>query len=294
MNEMQKMLLAGAVLAFAAMSSHAEEQRVTVPSAAGDMVGTLSLPEGGPAPVVLMFHGFTGARDELSTDHVPEGVFARTATKLNEAGYASLRIDFRGSGESTADVIFADTTFEGQIADGLAALDYLASLDSVDGEDVFVIGWSQGGLVAGAVAGRSNAPDAVALWNAVADPMGTYGGLLGADVIKSAAAGDGSTTHTVALPWGAEIDLKGDFFKGVTGFDPAPEIAGFGGPLLVVQGSQDTTVLPSSADAWLSEHKGQQELWTAEMDHVFNVFAEADTLDRMIAATIGFFDENAD
>ena len=280
-------------LLLAATAAQAEET-VTIPTPGGDVIGTLARPDGGPAPVVLLLHGFTGARDELPTEHVPEGVFGRTAARLKDAGYASLRIDFRGSGESLADLTFADTTFEGQIADGLAALDYLAGLDTVAGDDIFVIGWSQGGLVAGAVAGRSNAPDAVALWNAVADPMATYGGLLGADLVTTAAAGGADDLHAVTLPWGAEIALKGAFFQQVTSFDPASQITGYDGPLFVARGSGDTTVLPETATKWMDAHEGDEELWTAEMDHVFNVFGEAETLESMIAATIGYFDAHQD
>ena len=281
------------LLAATAATAQAEET-VTIPTPGGDVVGTLALPDGDPAPVVLLLHGFTGARDELPTEHVPEGVFARTAARLKDAGYASLRIDFRGSGESLADLTFADTTFEGQISDGLAALDYLSSLDSVAGDDIFVIGWSQGGLVAGGVAGRSNTPDAVALWNAVADPVATYGGLLGMDLVKSAAAGAPDDVHAITLPWGAEIELKGAFFQGVDGFDPASEITGYDGPLFVARGSGDTTVLPETATQWIDAHDGPEELWTAEMDHVFNVFGEADALDTLTAATIGYFDAHQD
>ena len=44
----------------------------------------------------------------------------------------------------------------------------------------------------------------------------------------------------------------------------------------------------------MAAHHGPEELWTAEMDHSFNVFTTTDTLDQMIEATIGFFDEHAD
>lgn len=271
----------------------AAESTVTIPTAGGDVVGTLNLPEGDAPPVVLMLHGFTGSRDELKTEHVPEGVFARTAARLADAGYASLRIDFRGSGESLSDLTFADTTFEGQTADALAAIAYLQGLDGVDGEDVFVIGWSQGGLVATAAAGRSDAPDAVALWAAVAEPEESFGGLLGAERLTEAAAGAGDAVYDISLPW-AEIQLKGAFFQQVTTFEPTEEIAGYDGPLFVAQGTQDTTVLPAAADKLIAAHEGPEEQWMAEMDHVFNIFATDDTLEEMIGATIAFFEAHAD
>ena len=285
--------LALAALAAPALAQSTEEV-VTIASPAGPFVGTLELPAGDPAPAVLLLHGFTGSRDELPTDAVPEGIFARTAARLAEAGYASLRIDMRGSGESTSELTYADTTFEGQVADALAALDYLATSDAVVGDDLFIIGWSQGGLVATGAAGRSDVPDAVALWAAVADPDTTYGDLLGAEVTAAGMAAGVDETVTATLPWGAEVTLKGGFFDGIESYDPTAEIADYAGPLFVAQGSLDPTVAPASADLLIAAHEGPEELWTAEMDHAFNAFVTDETLEQMIAATIAFFDANAD
>jgi len=52
------------------------ETVVTFKSAGQDVVATLAVPPGDASPVVLMLHGFTGARDELKTTAVPNGVFA--------------------------------------------------------------------------------------------------------------------------------------------------------------------------------------------------------------------------
>ncbi|MEM9552056.1 MAG: alpha/beta fold hydrolase [Pseudomonadota bacterium] len=265
------------------------ESRITFLSDGQEVVATLSVPNGDPAPTVLLFHGFTGDRDELKTDHVPEGVFARAARALAESGYASLRIDFRGSGESLSDLSFADTTFEGQVNDGLAAIGYLQGLDAVDGSNIHIIGWSQGGLVASAVAGRSSAPKAVALWNAVADPTQTFGAILGTDKIAEGIAADADQEIPVALPWGAEIKLNGAFFDGLESFDPPAELAAYVGPVMVAQGSLDTAVDPATAQLFVDAHKGETTFWDAEMDHVFNVFGSDETLDQLITETIAFF-----
>jgi dienelactone hydrolase len=265
------------------------EERVDLQSGGQPFIGTLVLPEGDPAPVVLLLHGFTGSRNELPIPNTEDGVFSRTARLLAESGYASLRIDFRGSGESIANMTFEATTFEGQVADALAAVDYLKSLDRVDGGDVFVIGWSQGGLAATAVAGRSDALDAAALWQAVGDPQATFGGLLGAETMAAGMAAAPDETIKATLPWGAEIGLNGAFFDGIETFDPMAEIAAYSGPLFVTKGMLDTTVLPEASDAFMAAHEGPEELWTAEMDHVFNVFTTTETLDDMVAATVAFF-----
>lgn len=267
----------------------AAEEVITFDSQGSKVVGTLSLPEGGPAPVVILFHGFTGARDELAIATTEDGVFSRTARLLAEAGYASLRIDFRGSGDSDGD--FADTTFEGQIADGLAAVDLMTADPRVKGSDLAIIGWSQGGLVATAVAGRSNIPDVVSLWATVATPKETFAGLLGAETLQKGMA-TGDVPLDITLPWGAEIALKQGFFDGVNTLDPVAEIAAYKGPLFVAQGSLDTTVLPANADMLIAAHDGPEELWTREMDHVFNAFVGPQTLDEMVGATIAYLDAN--
>ncbi len=268
-------------------TAQAGEEVMSFDSQGGKVVGTLSLPDGGPAPVVLLFHGFTGTRDELPVATTEDGVFSRTARLLAAAGYASLRIDFRGSGES--DGSFADTTFEGQIADGLKAVEVMTADPRVKGSELAIIGWSQGGLVATAVAGRSGIPDAVALWQAVATPKATFAGLLGAATLdKGLTTGD--TPLEITLPWGAVIGLKQGYFEGVTSFDPAQEIAAYKGPLFVTKGMLDTTVLPADADLLIASHDGPEQLWTEEMDHVFNAFTGPETLDKMVAATIGYLD----
>jgi pimeloyl-ACP methyl ester carboxylesterase len=242
----------------------------------------------------LLLHGFTGSRDELPIPNTEDGVFSRAARLLAEDGYASLRIDFRGSGESTADMTYEATTFDGQVADALAAVEYLQSLEKVDGEDVFVIGWSQGGLVAAAVAARADALDAVALWQAVGDPETTYGGILGVETLNAGMAAAPDETITATLPWGAEVQLNGAFFDGVETFDPIAEIGAYSGPLFVTKGMLDTTVLPEASDSFIAAHEGPEQLWTAEMDHVFNVFTTTETLDQMVAATAAFFDAHLD
>jgi dienelactone hydrolase len=290
----RKLCLISAIVTVLPAIVHAEttEQNVTLTSGGQDFIGTLSLPEGEPAPVVLMLHGFTGSRNELATSAVEEGVFAHAAKALADKGFASLRIDFRGSGESTADMTYEATTFENQIADALAAVDYLAGLEDVDGDDINLIGWSQGGLVAAAVAGRSDKLDAVALWQAVGDVSATYGGLLGQDFVAKGKAAAADEAISTTLPWGAEVSLNGAFFQGMDAIDPMAEIANYSGPLFVTKGTTDTTVLPKNADAFIAAHEGPEELWTYEMDHSFNVFVDAIALDAMIDATATYLAAN--
>jgi dienelactone hydrolase len=176
----------------------------------------------------------------------------------------------------------------------MAAVAYLRASDKVSSDDISVIGWSQGGLVASAIAGRSSNLDAVALWQAVGDADATYSSLLSAETLNEGKAAAPDQTITATLPWGADVSLNGAFFDGIETFDPMAEIAAYSGPLFVSQGLADTTVLPAIPAAFIAAHDGPEQLWTAEMDHTFNVFTETEMLDSLIGATVGFFETNED
>ncbi len=257
------------------------------------VVGTLELPAGVAAPpVVLMLHGFTGSRNELATPAVKEGIFARAAQAWAAQGLASLRIDFRGGGDSEG--TFADTTLSGQAADALAAIDYLKTLKSVDASRLALVGWSQGGAVATMVATRSTSPiRAVALWAPVSNPAATYPAFLGHDYVKRGLASGGQAVST-KLPWGAEVSLRTPFFEELYRFSPVAELAQYSGPVFVAVGTNDPVVTPQPAmgQILLSYHRGVGELWVRTMDHSFNAFMNTTTLDELVQATAGFISKH--
>jgi hypothetical protein len=246
------------------------ERVVTFENEGGTVVGTLAMPTHvrGRVPAVLVLHGFTGNRDELPIVGTDEFMYTRTARVLGEAGIASLRIDFRGSGES--DGTFDETTFTGQISDALAAVDYLDRHRRVD--DIGVLGLSQGGLVGSATAAADHRVSSLVLWSPVASPVDTYKTVLGADTVLAGLTQE--TTHIV-LPWGAEIDLDRPFFEELYEVDPVAEIAGYDGPLQVVVGTRDTIVTPQPqyGQVYLNYHEGDEELVVVDGDHVFDVLA---------------------
>ena len=106
-----------------ASAASAAEIAVTFEVHGQRIAGVLDIPVGVKhPPVVLMLHGYTGTRNEWSSKAVPEGLFGRCALAMQNKGIASLRFDFRGSGES--DGKFEDMTVESEITDALAAIDF--------------------------------------------------------------------------------------------------------------------------------------------------------------------------
>ena len=258
----------------------------------GQMIrGTLALPDGtdGPYPIVLLLHGFTGSRNELPILGVEGDFFyARTARMLAEQGFASLRIDFIGSGESDGE--WAETTFSSQIADAQAAVDYLPNLDGIDPERIGIIGLSQGGLVASAVAGSGSPVDSVVLWSPVAVPAATYPEILGQ---RCFSLGLVSEQVTCLLPWAAYTTLNQPFFQDVFNVDPIAEISHYEGPLMVVAGLRDATVAPQPymSELYINNHDGAEMLVTVDGEHVFDVLvpeAGATVLDDVIAWSLAW------
>ena len=284
--------------AAAAADSMAEyevsESDISFSNEGQNIIGTLAMPDGeGPFPAALLLHGFTGSRHELPVIGTDDTMFSRAARWLGERGVASLRIDFRGSGES--DGAWEDTTFNGQISDAIAALDYLETLDGVDSGSISIIGLSQGGLVGASAAGRDSRVSNLVLWSAVSNPVMSYGILLGYDtLLNGAAAGDEALTIT--LPWGAETALKGPFFEDIFLVDPVAEIASYGEPLLAITGSRDDTVTPQphAGQVFLDYHEGAEALVVLDGDHVFDVLVGDVTavIDAALAYSLAWLQSN--
>ena len=92
-----------------------------------------------PVPTVLMLHGFTGQRLE------PHRLFLLLSRQFAEHGIASMRFDFRGSGESEG--TFDQMTVAREVEDVVAAYHVLKSRPEVDGSRLGLMGLSMGGMV---------------------------------------------------------------------------------------------------------------------------------------------------
>ena len=117
------------------------------------IAGTLTLPDGveGQVPAVILITG-SGAqnRDEELMGHKP---FKVIAEYLSARGYAVLRCDDRGVGESTGDLVHATTLDFAQ--DVEYQLDYLLmNPELYDPQRIFLFGHSEGATVAAIVAAR--------------------------------------------------------------------------------------------------------------------------------------------
>lgn len=251
-----KTILAPLVFALLSSVSLAAETIVDLPDG---IKGTLALPDSASTgQAVVMLHGFGSSRDEVG------GLFTMQAAALASEGIASLRIDFRGYGESAGDM--ADTTLEGMIADAAAARTYLAEVDGVDAERIGVIGYSFGAAVA------MLEPDdfaSVVVWGQMGDLAGEFHDFLGQDFYDKAAA-DGVTS--MDLGW-RTISLKQGFLDSVARHDLAERFAGYEGPFLTIAGEADPATGYFGQYIGLATGK-TEALIIPGADHMLGVFSE--------------------
>ena len=124
-----------------------EEVRFFNPVAEITLAGTLTLPDpSGVFPAVVLISG-SGAqnRDEELMGHKP---FKVLADHLTRHGFAVLRYDDRGFGESEGD--FASGTTEDFATDAAAAVEYLRSRNDIG--IIGLMGHSEGGIICPIVA----------------------------------------------------------------------------------------------------------------------------------------------
>lgn len=103
--------------------------------------GLLTKPENAFKNIVVMLHGYTGHKNENGY------LFKQLSIELAQLGYASLRFDFMGSGDS--DGTYEDMTFLTELEDARHIIEKALELN--DQKPIILLGFSMGGAVASRV-----------------------------------------------------------------------------------------------------------------------------------------------
>ncbi|MBQ9306788.1 MAG: alpha/beta fold hydrolase [Clostridia bacterium] len=262
------------------------EEVISISTERYDIPATVVIPTGeGPFPAVVMLHGTGSTRDEAGN-----GYLYAAPVLAEKYGVATIRIDFPGNGDSTADYMLY--TFKSAVADAKAAAEYMAGLDNIDGDKIGVMGWSQGGTDALLACGwEPETFKSLVTWAGAPD-MKLDGFFSEEDYNEAKENGffvmefDFRDSLNVSLEWCDDVwntDVLAEFQKGYTG------------PVLAIAGTLDDTVDPvwSEKIVEASSNEASKTYFIEGMDHTFNVFAEEDlhSLYNAIDATGAFFAE---
>jgi pimeloyl-ACP methyl ester carboxylesterase len=268
------MLLAAAIMAIGPTGLTAAEQQV----AAAGFPATLVEPSDPDALVLMLISGSGPTdRDGNSRLGVSASYLSRLATKLGEHGIGSLRFDKRGVPGSQPVEREADVTM------ATFADDWLERRS--DQRPVILVGHSEGGLVALAVAGRRPEIAGLVL---VATP-----GLPPADTLRAQLQTLEEPLRSQALAIereiedGREVETMPDpllplfrpsvqpFLRSLFAMRPAEELATLRMPVLVIGGGTDLQVGRADFDALAAAGPDVESCWFNSMNHVL-VDAPAD------------------
>ena len=185
---------------------------------------------GGNCPLVIILHGFTG--------HMEERHLVAVSETLNEIGFATLRVDLYGHGNSEG--TFHDHTLYKWLTNTMTVIDYARSLYFVT--DLYLCGHSQGGLTAVLAGGMKHEviQGIILLSPACMIPeLARKGELLGTKF-------DPNHLPEELQVWG-EWTLGNNYIRVAQTLHVEEAIDRYDGPVLIVQGDQDDPGLIRSA-----------------------------------------------
>ena len=198
----------------------------TIQGSVGELVGDIQRPavQARKVPVVIICHGLTGWRSENHNMAVNDSLLAH--------GYATVRFDFNGHGESEG--AFSGMTIANEIEDLHRIYDYVAGLKWVDKSRIAVAGHSQGGFVAGVFAGdmgRRKVKCAVLLAPAACIHVDAVNGIFFDAPAEIEDMPDSS------FYWGRWFGKE--YFRAARDIDVYKRTGAYKGPVLIVQGDAD-------------------------------------------------------
>ena len=233
------------------------------------LAGTLSMPADAAAdktpatrlPAIVLIAG-SGPLDRDETAYgIP--IFAQLANALADAGFAVIRYDKRGVGQSGGRNEFA--TLSDYADDVVAVVKFLEKRKDIDPKRIALVGHSEGAAVALLAARRAGQVDAVALVAGI----GTTGAQLNLeqqqDAFRTGKIPEAEQAAKVELqkkvqaavltgkgwedvPPEIRKQAESPWFASFLAFDPAPVIAKLDQPLLVIHGALDKQVPPHHAE----------------------------------------------
>lgn len=208
-------------------------ETITFQSGDVTLAGTLDMPAGeGPFPAIVTVHG----SPPLTRNDIYN---LRISHFFVQNGFAVLRYDKRGAGESEGEWPNVGTHEEGEAnvhilaADALAGVEFLKNHDLIDPNRIGLVGHSQAGWIIPLAASKS--PD-VAFMIISSGPVTTVGQeIYYSDLVE----GDDGKKTGISLQEASYMTLD---YAGPHGFDPMPSLQELSIPGLWLLGAQDDSI----------------------------------------------------
>lgn len=272
----------------AAPKAPGTEKEVKLQVEEGTLYGTLLIPPGeGPFPAVLIIPG-SGPADRNGNSAITgrNNSLLLLSHELAKEGFASLRIDKRGVGDSIWQGLMEDDlTLDIYVSDALKWLHFLEEQSATD--KAAIIGHSEGALVS-ALAVRNNGAEALV---SIAGMGMTFGDTLRRQltpypedvrgeaerIIKSLEAGkmvtDISDSQIIQSLFRPSVQ---PYMISIMQHDPAEVVSEIEAPVLIVQGTKDLQVSMEDAEKLAAAGENAELAVIQDMNHVLK---EVENLD---------------
>lgn len=232
------------------------------------LAGRLDLPDGQPRATALFAHCFTCGKDVRAA--------SRIARALTDQGFAVLRFDFTGLGESDGE--FANTTFSSNVGDLVCAADHLRETHDAPS---LLIGHSLGGAAVLAAADSIPEAEAVVTIAAPADPAHVTG-LFADQRAEIEAAGEAEVSLA-----GRKFRVRQEFLDDIAEQPQQARIARLGRALLVMHSPIDNLVgIDNARKIYEAARQPKSFVALDDADHLLTKAEDADYVGDVIAAWV--------
>ncbi|CAM3476114.1 alpha/beta hydrolase family protein [Marinicrinis lubricantis] len=252
-----------------------QEHSIAISHASLTLTASLHLPE--PAqgkegsdsgfPLVVICHGFIGSRIGVNR------LFVRAARQMAENGYAVLRFDYAGCGESTGS--YGAEGLRSMVQQTKTVLDYARTIPQVDPKRISLLGHSLGGATAVLTASKDPRIQELILWAPVAHPYQDIADIVGKPLVQQALQ-QGTADYL-------SYTLHDIFFTSLQQEQPLFACQQVDGDVLILHGSADEVISTDYCFLYDKMMK-QRQRGTVEKevifgaDHTFSQLAHQDLL----------------
>ena len=226
--------------------------------------GIVNIPdEGSRFPAIINVHGFTGNKSGY------KNIYTHTARFLAENGFASVRFDLYGNGESDGE--FEDMTFTGILHDIEDIINWTKQQDFANPDKIILSGQSMGGYAAATAAPIVN-PHALIL---MCPGAGMWFGCKDRAEAMEAQGITKADIEGLCFPTSFNHDLYQ--------YEPFSSAAGYTGAVLLIRGTADDLVDDATCHRYEALYNGKCSYKTIEgAHHNFASGSARAELDRLI------------